>query len=100
MTTIVNIRNEKCDVYIGRGKGGTIPEPPERGCFGNPFSVKQYGRTGCIERFVIYFYDRMEIDKEFRAAVLELKGKKLGCYCKPEECHGDVIKQWLDEHDE
>jgi len=20
----------------------------------------------------------------------------LGCYCKPQNCHGDVIKEWLD----
>lgn len=96
-TRVVNIRTDQFDVYIGRGKGGRIPDPPERGCFGNPFSVQSYGRKGCIERFVVYFYDRVEQDDEFRSAVLALQGSRLGCHCKPEECHGDVIKQWLDE---
>jgi hypothetical protein len=26
----------------------------------------------------------------------ELKGKVLGCFCKPNACHGDVIKEYLD----
>ena len=25
-----------------------------------------------------------------------LYGKKLGCYCKPEPCHGDVVKSMVD----
>lgn len=97
MTTVVNINIEKCDVYIGRGKGGIILPPPEKGCFGNPFPVKKYGLRGSIDRFVVYFYDRVETDLEFRSAVLKLKDQKIGCFCKPKECHGDVIKQWLDE---
>jgi len=96
-TTVVNLRQEKFDAYIGRGPGGKIPDPPNRGCYGNPFSVEKYGRKGSIERFVVYFYDRVATDPVFRAAVLELQDKRLGCFCKPQECHGDVIKQWLDE---
>lgn len=96
MTEVVNLRTDKFDVYIGRGKNG-IPDPPERGCYGNPFSTRQYGRKGCIEQFVVYFYDRVENDESFRQAVLALQGQRLGCFCKPQECHGDVIKQWLDE---
>lgn len=96
-TTVVNINVEECDFYIGRGPGGTIPPPPQRGCYGNPFPIKKYGLRGSIDRFVVYFYDRVENDKEFRAAVLLLKDHRIGCFCKPSECHGDVIKQWLDE---
>jgi hypothetical protein len=29
-------------------------------------------------------------------ALLELKGKRLGCLCKPKMCRGDVIAEWLD----
>ena len=24
-------------------------------------------------------------------SLLELKGKTLGCWCKPEDCHGDIL---------
>lgn len=73
-----------------------IPDPPAFGCFGNPYPVKQYGREACIILFKDYFLNRVKYDQEFREAVLSLKGKRLGCMCKPEACHGDVIKEWLD----
>jgi hypothetical protein len=28
---------------------------------------------------------------------LELKGKTLGCRCKPNTCHGDVLAELADE---
>ncbi len=98
MTTIVNFRNEKCDVKITRKPDNSIPDPPAFGCFGNPFPVKIYGRSACIEMYRVYFDKRIREDKAFRAAVLELKDKKLGCFCKPQACHGDVIKEWLDQN--
>lgn len=95
-TTVVNLRKEKFDVKITRNYRNIIPKPPEFGCFGNPFPVEQYGRDKCIAYFKEYFLERLDYDAEFREAVLSLKGKKLGCLCKPENCHGDVIKEWLD----
>ena len=26
----------------------------------------------------------------------QLQGKTLGCFCKPDPCHGDIIKEYLD----
>ena len=34
-TTLVNIKNEKCDIKICRLPDNSIPNPPEKGCFGN-----------------------------------------------------------------
>lgn len=98
MTQVVNIRTEKCDVYIGRSKDGRIPAYPERGWCGNPYPEHAHGRTECIRLFKIYFLKRVDTDPEYRAGILTLKGKKLGCFCKPKACHGDVIKAWLDKH--
>ena len=29
----------------------------------------------------------------------ELEGKTLGCWCKPEKCHGDIlIKLWIQQN--
>lgn len=95
-TTVVNFRVEKCDVKITRTPKNEIPDPPNFGCFGNPYPVKIYGRKKCIALYKVYFLKRVEEDLEFRKAVLALKGKKLGCFCAPDECHGDVIKEWLD----
>jgi len=87
----VNLRIEKYDVYIGRaGKG-------KDGYYGNPFPLKaEEARGATIERYREYFYERIKNDPMFKEMILQLKGKRLGCFCKPHPCHGDVIKEYLD----
>lgn len=90
MTNVVNIRTSGYDVYIGRaGKG-------QDGYFGNPFRLRtSESRGATIERYREYFYKRLEKDPEFKDRIHELKGKTLGCFCKPYACHGDVIAEYL-----
>ncbi len=83
-TTVVNCHTESYDSLIDRT---TV--------FGNPFKVWKYGREGCIAKFRRYFYDRIERDPEWRDKVLALAGKRLGCHCKPQSCHGDIYAEWL-----
>lgn len=93
-TRVVNIFHEPCDIYIGRaGKG-------KSGYFGNPFPLlSRETRGATIERFKKYFYDRIQTDIEFKNRVLEMEGKKLGCFCKQKNkdvpCHGDVYVEYL-----
>lgn len=96
-TTVVNLRVEKFDVKIARNSKNQIPAPPESGCFGNPYPVKIHGRKLCLELYRIYFHKRIAEDADFKAAVINLRGKRLGCFCKPDSCHGDIIKEWLDK---
>lgn len=85
MTTVVHVR-DGCDVRIGRP-----------GTFGNPFVIGRDGDRGeVIARHAHYFRVRVETDPEFRAKVLALKGKRLGCYCAPFPCHGDTIAAWVE----
>ncbi|MFA7101502.1 MAG: DUF4326 domain-containing protein [Bacilli bacterium] len=87
-TTVVNIYKTKDlnYVYIGRGSP-----------FGNPFVIGKDGiREEVIEKYRSYFRGKLE-DPAFKAMVLRLRGKRLGCFCKPKACHGDIIKEWLDE---
>jgi len=87
-TRVVNLKTERYDVYIGRGRGSI---------FGNPFILGRDGdRTEVIGSFKRYFYNRLTLDDGFKAKVLELKGKVLGCFCKPLPCHGDVIVEYLE----
>jgi hypothetical protein len=89
-TQVVNIRYFACDVYIGRAGHG------KDGYFGNPFRLEATEKRGAtIERYKKYFENRMKTDPEFASRVHELKGKKLGCFCKPHACHGDVIAEYL-----
>lgn len=54
---------------------------------------------GSIEKYRRYFYERIKYDPVFKERIIELKGKTLGCFCKPFPCHGDVIKEYLDSLD-
>ena len=94
-TKVVNIYKEKYDVYIGRaGKN-------EDGYFGNPIRLdKNTTREKVIEEYVVYFYDKLKNDEEFKQKILELKGKTLGCFCSPKLCHGDIIAAFLDSDDD
>lgn len=89
-TKVVNIKKNKYDVYIGRA-GHNLD-----GYFGNPYRVGYDGnRLEVLELYRKYFYDRINNDIEFRERVYQLKGKTLGCFCKPEKCHGDIIADYL-----
>ena len=95
-TKVVNIkRNEPYDVYIGRAGHG------EDGYFGNPYKATtlgggEIGRKEAIARFAHYFKARVKVDAEYREKVLALKGKRLGCFCSPLACHGDVYVKFLE----
>ena len=90
MTSVVNItKTKRYDVYIGRG-----------GPYGNPFDHNKLGitRKECIEKYREYFYKKLN-DPVFRDRILGLKDKVLGCFCKPEACHGDVIVDYIDNYE-
>jgi hypothetical protein len=89
-TIVVNIYKESYDVYCGRaGKG-------QDGYFGNPFVLKKGEPRGAtLLKYKEYFYKRLETDPEFKRRIHELKGKRLGCFCKPNDCHLDIIVDYL-----
>ena len=90
-TRVVNLRNEAFDVYIGRAV-------PRRGLkkspFGNPFRVgKDRTRQETIEKYRRWLLDQPELVER---AQRELRGKRLGCWCKPLPCHGDVLVEIIE----
>lgn len=92
-TTAANInRGERCDVYVGRGTP-----------FGNPFAIgekdedgKKIDRDEAIRKYREHFYQKLQMDPNFKKQVLALKGKILGCHCVPMHCHTEVIIEYLD----
>ena len=42
-------------------------------------------------------YKIKKLETEGTEELKRLKGKKLGCWCKPERCHGDVIVKLIEE---
>lgn len=88
---VVHCKKEPFDVYIGR------PGP-----WGNPFSHKD----GTLAQFKVndleealsehkvWFLRQPELVER---AKQELKGKILGCWCKPGQCHGDILLKVANE---
>ncbi len=96
ITKVVNKdKGDRYDVYIGRGSE-----------WGNPYAVgfgaspgeKQNDRDEAIRK---YKYDfARNFLKKSKEDALELKGKTLGCHCKPLACHGDVVAEYLNALDD
>jgi hypothetical protein len=84
-TRVVNKKKEPWDVYIGRGSA-----------FGNRYIIGKDGtRKEVIAKYRKWFVKMLRKDR-FHRAVMKLKGKRLGCFCKPKACHGDVIVEYLE----
>jgi len=90
-TKVVHCKKVVYDIYIGR---------PSK--WGNPFSHL----PGTLAKFICK--DRQEAVASFRKWITcgegqhllndlhQLKGKTLGCWCKPQSCHGDVLAELAD----
>lgn len=86
-TTVVNTsRNQAYDILITRPS-----------CWGNPFHI---GIDGTRQQVIDKYEEHVRADPAFVAKIkAELKGKRLGCCCKPKACHGDVLARIADEED-
>jgi hypothetical protein len=79
MTTVVNCRRDHYDVYIGRP-----------GQWGNPFYM---GPDGSREEVIEKYREWIKTQPQLLAQLPMLKGKRLGCYCHPLPCHGDILAE-------
>jgi hypothetical protein len=82
-TVVVHHRKVKFDVFIGR---------PSK--WGNPFKI---GKDGTREEVISKYREWIMKQPELLADLHELKGKVLGCWCKPLACHGDVLAELADK---
>lgn len=87
---VVNRRHEPYDVYIGR---------PSK--WGNPFGHRP-GRgvvwlVDSADDAITAYREWVRQIARLLLALPELQEKRLGCYCKPRACHGDVLLELLEE---
>ncbi len=81
MTKVAHI-NQAYEVYIGR---------PTK--WGNPFVIGVDGsRDEVIAKYRAWIKKRPLLIND----LCELKGKVLGCFCKPLACHGDVLVELIE----
>lgn len=89
-TKVINCYRDKDpkSIYIGRPT-----------MFGNPYEIGKHGsREYVIAKYRKWLFDKICSDPEFRLTLMQLDGRKLACFCKPQACHGDVIVkaiEWL-----
>jgi hypothetical protein len=96
-TTVHHIR-EGFDVYIGRA----MPRQRLKASrWANPFHIGPDGtRDEVIAQYRQYLDEVLssaDQGPEWRAALEELRGMRLGCWCRPAACHGDVLVELLVE---
>ena len=80
---VVNRYKSDYDVYIGRGSK-----------WGNPFVISKNQDRDTV---VAKYREHLHASPELMAALPELIGKRLGCYCKPQLCHGDVLAEEVEQ---
>lgn len=51
-----------------------------------------------LEKYEKYIRDKLNKDPELVKELLSLSGKKLGCWCKPDNCHGDILLKLIQEY--
>ena len=76
--------------YIGRGS-----------YWGNPYSMYDEGddREEVIRKYK-YDFDYEKFPNKEKSEVYKLAGKRLGCFCKPQACHGDILADFLNSWDD
>lgn len=87
-TRAVNKRFESYDVYIGRGSR-----------WGNDFSHREgtkashvvASRDEAIACYREWLWAEIAAGRVTLEELAALHGKRLGCFCKPKACHGDVL---------
>ncbi|UJW32519.1 DUF4326 domain-containing protein [Saccharothrix sp. AJ9571] len=76
-TLVVHCKRARYDIYIGR---------PSK--WGNPFLI---GRDGSRDEVIDRYETWILAQPALLAALGELRGKVLGCWCTPRRCHGHVL---------
>ncbi len=90
-TQVVHCKKSEYDVYIGRPS-----------LWGNPYSSKK----GTLAKYFVgskseaiqSYEEYLESSPDLLEALKELKGKRLGCWCKPKPCHGDIIVKLINKY--
>ena len=81
---VVHCERDEFDIYVGR------PGP-----WGNPFREGPMSSRGqIITRYENWVRSQPDLVERIRR---ELHGKRLGCFCRPRSCHGDVLAMIAEE---
>lgn len=96
-TTAVNVRVQDFDVYVGRAAlRARDPRCHVASEWANPYRVQEsIGET--LDRYSDWLDRKLADDPAATGRLLSLRGKRLGCWCKPNPCHADVLIRKIEE---
>jgi hypothetical protein len=81
-------------VFIKKPDGTKERYPKKDSIFANPFKLNKAKDN--LDEVIKQF--RKYAKKTFtRKDILSLGGKNLGCWCSPDSCHGDILKEMFDK---
>jgi hypothetical protein len=105
---VVHVKSHAFAHYIGRGWMPRVPASkvqPAHANLGNPFVIGQrlpfrhgpgLDRAQVISEYETWARSKPEVMERIKALP---ENAVLGCWCKPQACHGDVIvKLWKEMH--
>jgi len=91
------------NIYVGRAGRvyiNKVPFPYQQSTWANPF-VSKPGKTltreESLARYEAHIRAMITKDPSKKEELLALRGKNLGCWCKPESCHADVLVKLIGE---
>lgn len=94
--------NDDNNVYIGRSGVVFIDKkryPKNNSIFCNPFKIdSNNSREEVIKKYQDYIIKKIESDPSLIHILALYKGKTLGCWCKPEQCHGDILVELIEKY--
>jgi hypothetical protein len=90
------------NVYIGR-RGIVFINgeryPKQDSVWANPFKIdkknEEQSRNIVLTQYRQYIINRLQTEPLLYQEFIKLKGKILGCWCKPQCCHGDTLVELL-----
>ena len=83
---------QDCDVFIGKGMKNDYWDLPDS-IWMSPKFITPYNAVQTLPQYEKH----IRSSPKLMAALPELIGKVLGCWCKPEPCHGDVLVKLVNE---
>jgi len=90
-TVVVSLRGMHANLVAWADTEGLYVRIDRRTDWGNPFELPDDGsRDEVIAKYRTYYLPHKVL---LQARLPELAGKALGCWCAPEPCHGDVLKE-------
>jgi len=97
-TVVANMRDGKDEALISWAKeNGYFQRIDRNSQWGNPYELGKDGdRETVCDSHIYYFKKKLSLHQQ----LMNIKGKVLGCWCYPERCHGNYLKDLADGTDE